>query len=379
VLVALLVLGVLWGMRWVSRNRPVASSVTMPGGYLSDISALRTEYSRYYGKPIEESALENRFRQATDFMGKSNLPGASSSLELLSRKAALPVVYNNLGVVYYSLGDYARAADAFREVLARDADYASTRQFLRGAKSIPFNSADPYTREVEPNNEPRTATLIALGVPVGGEVSASTNDVDVFRAITPPAPRDRLTITLANHSIDFSPRLHIYDESMRLLSWGEETAKAGQSIDITGGPPPNAAIYISIAAADNKSGIYVLTVKPQKAFDKYEPDDDIMSSHRISVGEDVHANIMDADDTDFYSFQSPRKGTVTIEIRNESDTLIPGVTTYNTDRRNTGFGPEVKKRGAGLHHVIDVEKDRLYYIQVWSQAGSSGAYTLRVD
>jgi hypothetical protein len=378
-LLALLILGVLVGIRWVAQRHPAATAVGAPAGYVSDLSGLRAEYARYYGRPILESVIESRFRQAVGFVGQGNYPGAAAVLETLSRKAALPLVFSNLGVVYYALGDYARSADTFREVLAREPDYAATRQFLRNAKSIPVNSADPYTREVEPNNDPRTATLIALGVQAGGEVAASTNDVDCFRVIAPPSPRDRLKITLTNHSFDFAPRLRVYDDSLRLLSWGEKTAHAGESIEVAGGPPPNSTLYLSVSAADDKSGVYVLTVKAQKAFDQHEPNDDIMSTHRIAIGEEIHANIMDADDTDFFSFQSPRKGKATIEIRNNSDTLIPGITTYNTDRRNMGFGPEVRKRGLGLRHTIDVEKDKLYYIQVWSQAGSAGAYTLRVD
>jgi hypothetical protein len=377
--VGLLGIGILWGARVLIRRRPVRTSASLPAGYVMEMSALRAEYSRYYGKPIEESIVEGRFRQASDLMGNRNYPGASAVLETLSRKAALPVVFSNLGVVYSALGDYARSADAFREALARDSDYSPARQFLRNAKSIPPNSADPYTREVEPNNEARTSTLISLGVPVSGEITASTDDVDYFRVISPAAPRDLLSVELANHSIDFAPRLHIYDENLRLLSWGEKTARSGDSIRVLGGPIPNSALYISVSASDGRSGVYVLSVKPRKAFDRYEPDDDIMNSHRITMGEEVEANIMDADDTDFYSFQSPRKGTVTIEIRNRSESLIPGVTTFNTDRRNMGFGPEIRKPGQGLHYTIDVDKDRIYYIQVWSQAGSSGGYTLRVD
>jgi hypothetical protein len=378
--VALLGIGILWGARLLIRRRPTApSAASVPAGYIIDILALRSEYAHYYGQPVEESAVEGRFRQAATLMGDRNHPGASAVLENLAKKAALPVVFSNLGIVYYELGDYARSADAFREALARDSEYAPARQFLRSAKSIPPNSADPYAREIEPNNEARTATLVGLGVPASGEVTASTDDVDYFRVVTPAAPRDLVSVELANHSIDFAPRLHVYDENLRLLSWGEKTGHSGDSLRVAGGPQPNSALYISISASDGHGGLYVLSVKPQKAFDRYEPNDDIMSSRRISMGEEIEANIMDADDTDFYSFQSPRKGTVTIEIRNRSDSLIPGVTTYNTDRRNMGFGPEIRKPGAGLHHTIDVDRDRIYYIQVWSQAGSSGEYTLRVD
>ena len=379
VLLGLAGLALIWGVRWVASRRPAASPTNVPAEYVTEIAALRSEYSHYYGRPIDESVIEGRFRQASELMGNRNYPGASAVLETLSKKAALPVVFSNLGVVYSLLGDYARSADTFREALARDGEYASARQFLRNSKSIPPNTADPYTREVEPNNDPRTATLMSLGVATGGEVTVSTNDVDYFRVISPAAPRDLLLIELANHSIEFAPRLHVYDETLRLLSWGEKSARAGESIRIMGGPPPNTPLYIAISATETHGGLYVLTVKPLKVYDPYEPNDDIMSSRRISMGEEVHANIMDADDTDFYSFQSPRRGTVTIEIRNESTTLIPGITTFNADRRNMGFGPEIRQPGQGLHHTIDVDKDRIYYIQVWSQAASAGSYTLRVD
>jgi hypothetical protein len=372
--------GLLLSMRWLlAHRRPGIRAGQAPPGYVVELSALRTEYSHYYGKPIDEAVIERRFRQAAELASNRNLPGASSVLEGLARRAPVPVVFSDLAVIYSALGDYARSADTFREALARDGDYAPARQFLRNSRTIPPNGADPYTREVEPNNEARTATLIALGVPVGGEVTTNTDDIDYFRIVTPAAPRDLISVDLANHSIDFSPRLHVYDENLRLLSWGEKNGRPGDSLHVEGGPPPNTVLYVAISAIDSHSGVYVLTARPQKAFDRYEPDDDIMNSHRISMGEEIQANIMDADDTDFYSFQSPRKGTVSIEIRNRSESLIPGITTFNNDRRNMGFGPEIRKPGLGLHHTIEVEKDKIYYIQVWSQANSAGAYTLRVD
>lgn len=381
VLGALALGAVLWVGSLVVHRLPVmhGSTANLPAGFVTEIPALRSEYTHFYGRAIDESSIETRFRAATELMGKRNYPGASNELETLSRKAAVPAVFSDLGMAYAALGDYPRSAEAFREALARDADYAPARQFLRSSKAIAANSADPYTREVEPNNEPRTSNLIAMGAPVSAEITTTGDDVDCYRVVAPPSPRDLLSVDLANHSLEFAPRVHVYDENLRLLSWGEKTARTGESIHVVGGPLPNSAVYVSVSASDSHGGVYVLTVKPLKAFDRYEPNDDIMSSHRITMGEEIEANIMDADDTDYFSFQSPRKGTVTIEIRNHSDALIPGVTTYNTDRRNMGFGPELRKPGLGLHHTIDVDKDRIYYIQIWAQAGSSGAYTLRVD
>jgi hypothetical protein len=379
VLLAIVGLGALWGGRWLTQRRPVVATGNLPSGYVSDNAALEQEYGHFYGKPIAEDVIRSRFREAADLASKRNYPGASTVLETLSMDASLPVVYADLGIVYASLGENARAVEMFREALARDSEYAPVRRFLISTPAILPTLVQPLNREVEPNNEARTANLIALAAPVSGEVGAVSDPADYFRIVTPPAPRDLITIEVANHSINFSPRVHVYDSSVRLQGWGEKSGRAGESIKVSGGPAPNSALYVAVSPEDGNAGQYVLTLKAQRAFDIYEPNDDIMSSRRITTGEEISANIMDAEDTDFYSFMSPRKGTVSIEIRNNSTTLIPAVTTFNPDRRNTGFGPELSKPGAGLHHTMDVEKDQLYYIQVWSQAASAGAYILRVD
>ncbi len=380
VLLAMLLSGLFFAVRFVAGLRPSAHPNNLPAAYVGDMAVLTSEYNRYYGKPIEDVQIESRFRQAAGMFNQRNFPGAIATLENLSRQAAVPVVFTDMGVVYIQLGDYARAADAFRETLARDAEYAPARQFLRTTKAIPPTSADPYTRESEPNNEARMANLISLNTPVSGEITAATNDTDYFRIVAPPSPRDLITIEMVNHSIRFPPQLHVYDSNFRLLSWGEASVSAGESIRVQGGPPPNSTVFISISSADPRmGGLYVLTARAQKAFDAYEPDDEIASARRIGVGEDIEANVMDGIDNDYYSFQSPRTGTVSIDIRNRSDTLIPAIATYNADHRNLGFGPEVRKPGASLHHSIAVEKDKTYYVQVFSQAGSAGAYTIRVE
>ncbi len=302
-------------------------------------------------------------------------------LEMVSHGAALPVVYSDLGVVYSVLGDttHVDAVDAFREALARDLNYAPARQFLHTTRTITPSAADPYLRELEPNNEASTANVMALGTAVSAEVQGGGGDIDYFRVIAPAAPRDLIAVEVANHSIQFVPHVRLYDANLRILGWGEKTGQAGESVRLIGGPQPNSSVYISVSADEGKGGQYVLSVKPQHAFDSFEPNDDIMTSHQIALGQEVHANIMDADDTDFYSFQSPRKGTVAIEILNNSSTLIPAVTTYNNERHNLGFGPELRQPGLGLQQTMDVEKGLTYYVQVWSQAGSAGAYTLRVN
>lgn len=367
------------GIRWLGANRSVLHRASLPSGYIAERKLLSAEFTKYYGTTIEDGKLEGRFRQAIDAAAKGSLAGSTSVLETLVKPAALPVVYHNLGVGYALLGDYARAADAFREVLARDPEYSATRKFLGSFKAVPNGAAEPYTREQEPNNEPGIANLVGYRAPVGAEIAGANDAADYFKIVAPPSPRDRITIELSNHSINFAPRIRLFDGDLRVLSWGDKTAGPGESLTLSGGPPPNSVVYVSVSAADTNGGMYLLTVKPEKAFDRYEPNDDIASAKRISLAEAVSASIMDGGDSDFFSFQSPHRGLVVIEIQNQSNTLIPALTVYNGDRRNLGFAQEVRKPGANVRYTVDCDAYALYYIQISSQAGTAGAYSVRVE
>jgi len=379
VLLGLLVLLGALGLRWLIAHRPSLSKVPLPSAYLPEGKSLKAEYAKYYGGPADDPKIALRFDQATEAARRGSLAGSASVLESVVKTAAVPVVFHNLGVSYASLGDFGRAADAFREVFAREPEYAASRKYIREVKGIATGAAEPYTREQEPNNQAAMANLIALHSPVAGEIAGSNDTADYFKVIAPPAPRDQISLELANHSIDFAPRIHVYDADLRLLSWGEKSARPGESIALSGGPKPNSVLYIAISANDSNGGQYLLTAKAVKAFDKYEPNDDILSSRRVAIGEEISANIMDAGDSDFFSIQSPRRGPVTIDIRNRSNTLIPALTMYDADHRNLGFAQEVRKPGSNVRYVLDADQGGVYYIQISSQAGTAGEYSLRVD
>jgi hypothetical protein len=379
VLLGLLILLGALGLRWLIGRRPSLSKASLPAAYSADGRLLQAEYVKYYGHPIEDSKAAALFGQAADAAGHGSLAGSSSVLEGAVKVAAVPIVFHDLGVSYATLGDFGRAADAFREVFAREPGYAASRKFLGEIKGIAAGAAEPYTREQEPNNEPATANLIALRSPVGGEVAGATDSADYFKVIAPAAPRDLITIELANHSINFAPKLHVYDGDLRMMTWGDKSGRAGESISISGGPKPNSVLYVAISAGDGNGGQYLLSVKSEKAFDKYEPNDDIMAAKRVAIGEEISANIMDGSDSDFFSFHSPRRGPITIDIVNRSNTLIPALAMYDSDHRNLGFAQEVRKPGSNVRYVLDADKDGVYFVQISSQAGTAGAYTLRVD
>ena len=169
-------------------------------GYLADVRVMSREYEHFYGKPLNNAEVETRFEMANKSVAEKDYTNAVGFLEQVAKVAAVPAVFNNIGVLYAELSDKSRSANAFREALARDLDYQPVRLNLDRLKDVMALGADPVSRELEPNNAPMSANLMAPGKPVQGEIEAAVNDLDFFRITTPPAPRDLISIEITNRS-----------------------------------------------------------------------------------------------------------------------------------------------------------------------------------
>jgi hypothetical protein len=361
---------------WRLRERPAPRQFS---GYIASAATLDSEYSHFQGKELRSEAVRLKFRQAGELSAAGAYTEAVALLEAVSRDAPVPVVFNDLGVLYAQLKDRARTVNAFREALAADPTYPPARSNLERLKAFLANSAEPVTREIEPNNTNLLANLIALGRPVEGEIAAGQDDVDCFRFIAPPGPRDILTVEIANRSKTLAPMVTFYDGEMGLMDWRKDVSEPGAPLELQFSPEPGATYYLQVRGHANSGGLYTVTVRALKAFDANEPDDDIRNPHRIEVGQTIDANIMDARDTDYYSFRSTRTGTVSVEIQNRSKTLVPALTTFTPDMRFSAFGPDVRTPGAGLAYQMPVAAGQLYYVEVWSPSGSAGEYSLSVQ
>jgi hypothetical protein len=358
---------------------PRAARVELLPGYIPSVATVEQEYARFHGKLLHNPEVEQQFQNATELSGRHDYAGAVDMLEAASKVAAVPVIFNNLGVLYAKLNDRSRAINAFREALARDIDYQPVRLNLQRLKGFTQNDADPVTREIEPNNSNLLANLISLGSkPVDAEIAAGQDDVDCFKFTSPPAPRDILSIHIES-SPNLAPGLRVYDSDMRVTKVVKDTHQPGTSLTQLMAPAPNTTLYLNVFGMGGTGGPYTVTIQPTKSYDSYEPNDDIYSARTITVGQTIQANIMDGQDTDYYTFVSPRTGTVSIDIRSRSTTLIPALTTFTPDMRNNGFGPDIRTPGASLHHTIQAEEGRSYYVQVWSQASSFGEYVLKIE
>jgi hypothetical protein len=366
------------GPRWFGPR--VLPRATAPiQGYLGAAQTLEEEYLKFQGKRLRDDDLVRRFQSATERMSHQDFETAAQILERVAQDAALPVVFNNLGVLYAQLNERPRAVNAFREALARDLDYQPVRLNLARMGAIAGGAAELLTREVEPNNSPPLANRIAPDKPVEGTIAANTNDVDYFRVTTPPAPRDLLQVVVEPRSPGLMPALRILDSDHRQIGLTVRARDAGAALDYIFAPPPNTTYYLEISGARDSTGDYLLKVLPQHAFDRYEPNDDIFNARGITLGATLDANIMDAEDTDYYSFVAPRTGIVKVELRNHSATLIPALTTYSSEMRNIGFGPDVRTPGGDLHYSFEVVENRTYYLQIWSEDRTAGVYSLTVE
>jgi hypothetical protein len=360
----------IWNLLFRSR-----SSYDLLPGYSADTTKVEEEYVTFTGKPVDP-ALTGDFDRATRLVRSGNYGKATVVLESAARNLPVPAVFNDLGVLYAKLKDGPHALRAFRDALARDHDYAPVRANLK--KLHMPEAVDPDTNELEPNNDNTQANAVWLDRPVRAAITPSLGDVDCFWFITPRPPRDRISVAVISQSVTLIPRMRIYDQNGNLVTGLKEATNPGGGVRFDFSPPPNRLYYVQVDGVSNSSGSYVLTVSALHAYDGYEPNDTILTATRIVPAQTVEANIMDSDDTDFYSFVSGVAGTVKIDVVSRTDALLLGMGTFAPDLQNIGFAPDSKAPGKAIHYQLQVEANQLYYLQVFSRNDTTGPYSLVV-
>ena len=346
-------------------------------GYISNPLTLTQEYWRFEGRSLRDVAAQQQFEQANDLVRKGDWRGAIMVLESISKTCAEPMIFHNMGVLYAQLNDHQAALNAFRETLARDPNYAPTRTSLNSLPGFNPHDTDPIATESEPNNDYLNANLISLDTLVAGDIS-DPQDVDFFRFIAPPSPRDLLRVEIGCQSPTLIPRVNIYDETGHPTGESAASPDAGARLALLISPKPNTTLYLEVAGDRASTGKYVLRITPTHAYDRFEPNDDFASAYAIAVGQVVEANIMSSKDLDFYSFITEESGKIEVRLQNESKTLIPAFTIFGPDRRAILRADEYVGQGQQLSLSINALEHQVYYLEVWGQTKSAGNYSLVV-
>jgi hypothetical protein len=111
------------GLVWFVLGRLTSSAHQGLAGYIDSVVTLRQEYVSFYNTTVPDAEVERDFQYAASRVAHGDYSGAVAPLENAAKKAPLPAVLNDLGVVYVKQNDGVNALRAFRAALTRDSDY----------------------------------------------------------------------------------------------------------------------------------------------------------------------------------------------------------------------------------------------------------------
>ncbi len=283
-----------------------------------------------------------------------------------------------LGVLAENRFDYATARDHFKKA----SDLKDTKKVVKVLKEntkkeihnneLKTNKEPSKSgNEQEPNNTVFEANLFSMGTTVSAEIS-STKDQDYFKFQYKAKLRDQIKVTMESRSTTLRPWVKVYDKNKsEILDRYNNTY--GANLEFTLFVNAESDYYLQVLPYDG-SGKYRISVIPQQAFDRYEPNDEPFSATSMDIGQVVSANIMDPKDTDWYRLAGINPEEVTVRIESRSTTIRPWVKVYDKnkseilDRYNNTYG-------ADLEFIFKAEQGSNYYLQVLPYDGQ-GKYQI---
>ena len=226
---------------------------------------------------------------------------------------------------------------------------------------------------VTPGGTIEQATTAAIGTTIDGEI-VKPDQNNFYRFDVPLKKRDLAVVRLQNKSVTLRPDFKLFNADR---SQGAESSDGtpGASVERTIALEPGHAFYVGVLNYGS-TGKYTLAVTPQSAYDKYEPNDDVLSATPIAIGTPIDANIMDDQDNDWYRITGATQKTIHVAFDNQSTTLKPDVKFFSASKSALGEKSDGTP-GANLDFTIDVEPGKDFYLQVLPY-GSTGKYRLTV-
>jgi hypothetical protein len=232
--------------------------------------------------------------------------------------------------------------------------------------------------EREPNDDLFHANLIGLDKTVTAAIRSSS-DVDFYTFTTPPTYRDWIRIEFKNQSTTLEPKLELFDAMKTSLGEAHNTTP-GADLVYSFVSPPSTTFSVKVSSYYGQAaGAYALRIAPAKAYDAFEPNDDILSAKAIAEGKTIEAGIMDKDDVDFFSVSGLKNvdAELTVVIVNKSTTLHPNVVAYDASKTEIGSAHN-STAGGDLTFSFKASGGKAYVkvSDYYVQAG--GDYTLAI-
>jgi hypothetical protein len=238
----------------------------------------------------------------------------------------------------------------------------------------PTPPAAPGGVEREPNDSKSSAADLGIRAPTQGEI-ATPEDLDVFVFTPGVQVRDRVILRLENRSDTLRPYLKVFGPDKGVITEAYN-GTPGADTDLEFTAAPGLRYFVEVNPYGT-AGRYVLSVLPQSAHDRFEPNDDPIRDRPtpIEIGSSVDASILDTEDDDWYAVK-PGSAKLQVALENHSTTLRPNVVVYNA-RRSQLHDQYDGTPGASLDFGVDVTPGDTYYLQV-KPYGTAGGYRLTV-
>ena len=193
-----------------------------------------------------------------------------------------------------------------------------------------------------------------------GEIFTTT-DTRFYKIDNALKLRDLAIVRLQNESTTLRPNLKIFNANKSLIAEPYDSnpgASVEHQLPLTPGQP----IYLQVLPYGT-TGKYKISVTPQKAYDAFEANDDLLTPAAVKIGMDVNANIMDDKDHDWYRVSGATNPNVKVTFENLSTTLRPDVKVYDANKSLI-----VEKYdgtpGANLGFAVDIKQPRDFYVEV---------------
>ncbi|MGH9372308.1 MAG: tetratricopeptide repeat protein, partial [Vicinamibacterales bacterium] len=270
---------------------------------------------------LEDAVLRGQMEEAVRLAVAERFVESKALLEQVAAKAPSAAVYNNLGVVRAALGEGDAARSDYERALQLDpADQTAnmnlgllaraegklkqaSEHFAKAPEYRQAREATEAIRTQFSNNTIRTAASIHIGSPIVSRL-AGDGDTDYFTFKTPDGPRDLILVEVENRSTTLTPWLKLYNsQEVEVVAPYATTPGASVRHEFASNPATEYSVQVLPATGDGAVGEYSLSVTARKAFDRFEPNDDITKARPIGTGRDIEASIMDAGDNDFFQFK----------------------------------------------------------------------------
>lgn len=243
----------------------------------------------------------------------------------------------------------------------------------QGATPAAPAPVDPQAPVAKAGASLAQAKPISLGAAEIGEIVGEASNF--YRFDNAFKVRDVATVRLENLSSTLKPYFKIYDANKSYVREAYNSTPGASVVEEFATLEPGKPIYVEVLAYGS-TGKYALRVTPRRAFDALEPNDDVLSASPAKVGQDIVANIMDGEDSDWLHFTGAPQGPLTVTFENLSTTLKPDIKIYNSRKSQVYEGYDGTP-GADLSFPLPPEAGTDFYVEVLPY-GSTGKYKLSV-